>query len=692
VHLREVTLSHVNPSNVTGREHDKNQIVKALVQDVHHQTLSVIPIVGMGGVGKTTLAKLVFNNVNINACFSLKMWVCVSNDFELRSLLIKILNSAPNSTWENFNNFETEQLQNRLRNTLQGQKFLLVLDDVWNEVPQRWNELKEIIDSGVEGSKILVTTRSHAVATVMHTKSSNSYLLQCLSEEDSLSLYVKSAFEDGNEEKHPELLEIGKKIVKKCGGLPLAVKTVGSSLFLRVDKKEWESIRDSEIWNMKQNEKDIFPALKLSYDQLPSYLKPCFASFSLYRGHVNILISQISILWGGLGFLPPPKKGESMIDVASKFLHELWKRSFLSDYVDFGGEGAFRMHDLVLDLAVYIGKGEIERIDLHNSKISESVQHLTFEENKFHCETLLPTGLRTMIFRNGGNNKDFLNTLVSRCKYLRVLHIRDSECDSLPHCIGKLKHLRVLNLSQKEELKELPDSICKLQNLQTLFLNGCIKLQALPKGMKNLISLRDLAITITLPEFPKVIADLISLEKLYLTNCCNLESLFEGMKLSTLKHLSLNGCTSLKSVSFHVIKNLEVLLIFNCNKLELSMGVGSQIPNLRLKVLGFGDLPQLVTFPQWLQGSTNSLQTLGIQGCINLKEFPDWLSSLICLKLLAVSDSPKLLSLPDNMYNLTNLEDLKIKVCPELCKRLKPEVGQDWHKISHIKHVNIVDS
>jgi len=276
VRVREMTHSYVNPTKVTGREHDKNEIVKLLVQDGHHKSLSVIPIVGMGGLGKTTLAKLVFNDTNIHACFPLKMWVCVSNDFELRNLLVKILNSIPSPTSENFNNFETEQLQIHLRNKLEDQKFLLVLDDVWNEDPARWHDLEEIIDLDVKGSKILVTTRSHAVASIMHTKSSNSYLLECLSEEDSLSLFVKCAFEDGEEKKHPELLEIGKKIVEKCVGLPLALRTVGSSLFRNVDKKEWESVRDNEIWNLQKNETGILPALKLSYDQLPSYLKPCF--------------------------------------------------------------------------------------------------------------------------------------------------------------------------------------------------------------------------------------------------------------------------------------------------------------------------------------------------------------------------------------------------------------------------------
>jgi len=690
VHVRELTHSHVNPSNVTGREHDKNQIVKLLVQDGNHQSLSVIPIVGMGGLGKTTLAKLVFNDTDIDECFWLKIWVCVSNDFELRNVLIKILNSAPNSTRENFNNFETEQLQNRLRNILQGQKFLLVLDDVWNEDRARWDELKEIIDSDVEGSKILVTTRSHEIANMMRTKFSNSYFLQCLSEEDSRSLFVKSAFEDGDEKKHPQLLEIGEEIVRKCGGLPLAVKTVGSSLFSRVDKKEWESIRDNDIWNLKQNEKGILPALKLSYDQLPSYLKPCFASFSLYRQDFVFCCSHTSTLWGALGFLPPPKESESMIDVTYQLLHELWSRSFLSDYVDLGSDCSFKLHDLVHDLATYIAKGEFERIDLRNPKISENVQHLAFMDNNLLAQAFPLTGLRSLCFPIGINNEAFLNTLLSRSKYLRVLELYLYEYKSLPDCIGKLKHLRYLNLLKSEKLERLPDSICKLQNLQSLNLLGCIKLQKLPKGIKNLISLRDLNITTRQVDFPEEeIASLTSLENLYFCHCDNLESLFEGILLPTLKKLSLYDCKSLKTVSFHAITNVKVLNISECDKLELSMGLGNQIPDSRLKSLILNDLPQLVTLPQWLQGSVNSLETLAIVGCINFEELPDWLPTLICLKLLVIINCPNLLSLPENMRHLTNLKELKISGCPELYKRFKPEVGQDWHKISHIEQVYI---
>ncbi|CAJ1967553.1 unnamed protein product [Sphenostylis stenocarpa] len=616
VHVREMTHSHVNPSNVIGREHDTQNIIKLLLQDGHQEKLSVIPIVGMGGLGKTTLAKLVFNDTSIEECFPLKMWVCVSNDFELRNVLVKILNSAPNPTKENFNNYETEQLQHHLRNTLRGQKFLLVLDDVWNEERARWDDLKEIIDVDVEGCKILVTTRSHSIADMMRTKSSNSYLLERLSDDDSFSLFVKSAFEDGDEKKHPQLLEIGKEIVKKCGGLPLAVRTLGSSLFSRVDKKEWEFIRDNEIWTLRQNEQGILPALKLSYDQLPSYLKPCFASFSLFPEDSIIYGYGVTRLWEALGFLPPPQKYESMADVGKQFLHELWSRSFLSDYVDVGTDCYFKLHDLVSDLSVYVAKGEFEKIDPLNQQVSEYTQHLTLIENNMGGRALLPTGLRTLHCRNGTNNEAFLSTLVAKCKYLRVLNLCFSEYESLPRCIGKLKHLRYLGLSDSEKLKELPDSICKLQNLQTLNLRGCIKLQKLPKGIGNLISLRHLTITTRQPDFPeKEIANLTFLESLHFVKCDNVETLFTGLQLPNLKNLFLIECGNLKSVWFHAIRNVEVLRITKCCKLELWMGLSSQIPDSRLKFLVLFDLEQLITLPQWLEGSVNTLHTLSIYDC-----------------------------------------------------------------------------
>ena len=363
VKRRELTHSYVIGSDVIGREHDKQKIIDMLLQDSN--SLSVIPIVGIGGLGKTTLAKAVFNDKSLDETFPLKMWVCVSDDFELKNLLVKILNSAsvsgsadPNPIHqENFTNLDLEQLQNHLRNVFAGKKFLLVLDDVWNQDRVKWVELKNLIKVGAEGSKVLVTTRNHSIAKMMSTNSSYILELEGLSPEDSLSVFVKWAFEEGEEKKYLELVEIGKEIVQKCGGLPLALRTLGSSLFLKVDVEEWKFIRDSEIWNLPQKEDDILPAIKLSYDQLPSYLKQCFACFSLFEKDLQFTNFDVHVLWEALGFLPQPNKGKPLDDISNHFLHELRSRSFLQDFQDLGGGHCeFKLHDLVHDLALYIAK------------------------------------------------------------------------------------------------------------------------------------------------------------------------------------------------------------------------------------------------------------------------------------------------------------------------------------------------
>ncbi|XP_027367519.1 disease resistance protein RGA2-like [Abrus precatorius] len=686
VHRRELTHSHVNASDVIGREQDKKNIIELLLQDDDGGSLSVISIAGIGGLGKTTLAKTVFNDNIIDESFELKMWVCVSDEFEPKKMLIKILNSAANLNQENYKDLEMEQLKNHVRNMLDGKKFLLVLDDVWNEDRVKWVEFKSLIQIGAKGSKVLVTTRSHDIAAMVGTKPSYSYPLKGLSEVDSMTLFIKWAFQEGEEKKYPELLLIGKEIAKKCRGLPLAVRTLGCSLFSKVDAEEWKFVRDNEIWSLPQNNGDILPALKLSYDRLPSYLKRCFSCFSFFDKDVIFSSFDVSALWEALGFLPSSMQNKTLEDGCTHILHELRSRSFLQDFVDHGTTCKFMLHDLVHDLALYVSKDEFQRVNSRTQNISESTQHLSFAEDSLLGQASFPIGLRTIIFPHRANNEASLNSLLSRCKYLRFLNISSSAYKSLPSSIGKLKHLRCLILQHNTELSRLPDSVCKLQNLQVLRLHHCKNLEALPKGIENLINLRQLYLTFKQSSFPEI-AKWTSLETLYLDSCDNLKSLFEGIQLPSLKCFIILSCGSLKSLPFHAIPNLESLVIFGCPKLELSKELDENIPSLKLKFLGLCALPQLVTLPHWLRGSSNTLQSLVTIKCVNLEELPEWFSTLICLKTLSFSDCPKLISLSDNMHHLIKLEYLEIEYCPELYKRCQPNVGEDWHKISHVKQV-----
>ncbi|ESW34216.1 hypothetical protein PHAVU_001G134300 [Phaseolus vulgaris] len=706
VHRRDMTHSRVSDSDVIGRKQDKEKIIDLLILQNSNDgdtSLSVIPLVGMGGLGKTTLAKFVFNDSRIQECFPLKMWVCVSDDFDIKQLIIKIINSANDQYapphQQNLNMLDLEQLQNQLKNKISGKKFLLVLDDVWNEDRVKWVELRNLIQVSAAGSKILVTTRSHSIASMMG--SVPSHILEGLSEEDSLSLFVKWAFKEGEEEKHDHLVNIGREIVKKSRGVPLAVRTLGSLLFSKFEASEWEYVSENEIWNLPHEKDDILPALKLSYDFMPSYLRQCFAMFSLFPKDYEINSYEISSLWGALGLIAVPKKNRTLEDVANKYLHELLSRSFLQDFTNFGTVYSFTIHDLVHDLALFVAKDDCLYVSSNIQNIPDNVRHLSFAEsslfnNLYHKKSV---AMRTILFRYGSkeiNSEALINTCVSKFKYLRVLNLWASTMETLPRTIAKLKHLRYLDISQNLNIKRLPESICKLQSLQVLKLEECKELEAMPKGLRKLISLRHLEFSTKQSILPdNDIASLGNLANLSITLSPNLESIFGGVKFPILKVLSIYHCQSLMSFRLDgkFFPELETLSVESCDNLDLELWKGNhfeeQSHKLKLKSVRFSNLSQLVALPKWLKEVANSLQCLVVENCDNIETLPDWLTTLIDLKTLFIKSCPNLVSLPDNIHYLTTIETLIIQGCPDLCEKYQPHVGEFWPKISHIKNIVI---
>ncbi|BFG20216.1 hypothetical protein CerSpe_064900 [Prunus speciosa] len=213
VRRERVTHSFVREDNIIGRDEDKRAIIQLLLDldPISTENVSTISIVGFGGLGKTALAQLVFNEKVVQNHFELKMWICVSNVFELDILVKKIIQSATNDIAKSL---EIDQLQKELRKIIDGKKYLLMLDDVWNEDHRKWDDLKDLLMGGARGSKILITTRSKKVANIANI--AEPYNLRGLNEEQSWFLFKKMAFKEGKEPESSTIKAIGEEIARKC--------------------------------------------------------------------------------------------------------------------------------------------------------------------------------------------------------------------------------------------------------------------------------------------------------------------------------------------------------------------------------------------------------------------------------------------------------------------------------------------
>ncbi|KAK3440916.1 hypothetical protein EUGRSUZ_B01165 [Eucalyptus grandis] len=197
---RKETHSFACEKDIIGRDHDKETVKKFLFDSDVKGTVSILPIVGIGGLGKTTLAQGVYNDKMVREHFELKMWICVSNDFDMKKIVKNILACVTN---EVLNHDVLEQLQNELRRAIDGKRYLLVLDDYWDAKLETWLELKTLLVGGARGSKILITTRLHSVADITYTASP--YLVGGLSEIESVDLLMQMAFPKGEETQDPDL-------------------------------------------------------------------------------------------------------------------------------------------------------------------------------------------------------------------------------------------------------------------------------------------------------------------------------------------------------------------------------------------------------------------------------------------------------------------------------------------------------
>ncbi|CAL5082972.1 unnamed protein product [Urochloa decumbens] len=613
-------------------------------------TNKVVTIVGGSGIGKTTLARKIYEDHHTKNAFRIVVWVSVFSGFDNTGLLYEIVRAAGGNPKAEENRVQLEAM---LVAILKGKRFLLVLDDVRSHQIYE-NSLEAYLHLCGHGSRILITTHDENVVTKV--KDAHIHRVKKLSFQDCWSLLCRNACLD--ESVHGNTLRnIGISIIQKCNKLPMAVKIIGAVLRTKEQTQEsWQRVQESEGWffkDLRDYVHGLTEAIFLGYHDLPLHLKQCFIYLSLFPEGFVIRQQFVSQLWISEGLIEE-RDNCSLEKTAEEYYRELLSRNLLQPEIGNDDTTRCTMHDQIRSLLQFFAKDKIFSGDLNtttNGISSEALRHMWIRSNVTTTVEEMGTvaSLKTVILYKTPLGNRSLDKLFKGLKYLQVLDLGGTEIRYVPRTLESLYHLRLLNLSLTR-ITDLPESIESLTNLLFLGLRYCNWLHNLPNAIVNRKPKHEDDPTGWPLEDLKSLDALRSLQILRLERVTDSSRVQEAM-LETKSHL----------------KELELCCSNDDRQSEVQEEDARTLKNIFDRI-----------------SPPNCLKSLKIVSYYG-KFFPDWLPNLSNLQRLVLTDCKFCEHLP-NLGQLTELKFLTITSCSKLVtiKQEHTSTGQAFPKLEQL--------
>ncbi|XP_057787901.1 putative late blight resistance protein homolog R1A-10 [Salvia miltiorrhiza] len=685
---------------IVGQETDKKLLSDALTSE--EGKLQILPVTGMAGIGKTTLARSTYDDPKIKKSFPFRAWVTVSQDYHVGDILARLLNSMESrgqKAGERVYEGNDDQLKIQMHQSLYNNKYLVVIDDMWDT--DTWDKVRNVLPDNKNGSRIILTTRILSVAKTVKS-SEFCHEMQPLDEENSWILLCDKAFE--GKPCPPHLEKTGREIAKNCGGLPLSLTVIGGLLSQERQTEEyWQTIEEDTNAAAGKGEEAYSEILSLSYNHLPAKLKGCFLYLGAFPEDSDIPLSKLARLWVAEGFLVITPRQGRLEKVAEEHLLDLTQRNLIT-VRKISSDGTIKtcgLHDSLRDLAVqesgrekffhsirrYANAQGLEQAAKAQRRVSVHKNILICLKDVYRATKSI-SDARTLIY--AGSHHHHPMPLFLTYDLLRVLDAYTVYFIRFPQELAHLIHLRYLSLTYNGKLAS---SLSKLQNLQVLIVRRQPRIifvgkSFLPDEFWGMQQLRHLVMTETnLPKIPEnlpLFANLQSLTDINAASCTrevlksmpNLKKLgmwvekpgVVGLYLDELEELEVFKFTVLnpspsKQVEFDsdffLPETLRKLSLSGCGLPWEAMGVIVELPNLevlKLRELAFNGeewcmedcvfeklkflMIEYLNLKSWIVNDSHfpCLEQLYMRHCYNLEGIPLELGYIGGLKVMELVD------------------------------------------------------